>query len=623
MPLHLRLLLDPRAPGIYHALRWESLQDPRDQRPLALKPRFSLSRFVNARDWRPVQLRQRRDLNALLIVADPDLDSLNGYEPHGRKLTGIEISSEITRARASLGNIPTKIVAGRGSANLPAIIKWLKGEGHANDGFDIVYLVCHGALLAQGPVLYLETEAGDVAPVQGGDFVDAVTELTHRPTLITLAACESAGADPSAQDSTYASAVAIGPMLATMGIPAVLAMHGNVTTATVEHFMPRFFEQLQATGSLHEALSAGRYAIRNQPDWWAPVLFTRLRSGQIWFRYGVQPGRPHKWPVFVQGIKQGFCTPVLGPGLSEGFFPSKSRVAQGLAARCQVPVSPQSQHDLTRVCQYLAVNQDARFPRGALISYLSEFIHEQILPLPGESGHQTSDDRPSIEIGKHIEARSMSEQVNQLISEIGRNARAHNSRDAYGMLADLPFQVYFTTSWTNLLEDALRDVGRRPQVAAFQWNKSRIEARAPLRVGDPQQPVVFRLFGNFDDIDSIVLTEDDYFQYLTKWALVGSRRMLSGVLNKLTNSNLLLLGFGLDDWDFRVLFRSIQCMEGAVRLNSLAHIAVQLNPESETLEPEVAQQYLEDYLGESNFSVHWGTPAEFLEELTQRWQQSA
>jgi len=37
VPLHLRLLLDPRAPGPYHAVRWETLQDPRDHQPLALK----------------------------------------------------------------------------------------------------------------------------------------------------------------------------------------------------------------------------------------------------------------------------------------------------------------------------------------------------------------------------------------------------------------------------------------------------------------------------------------------------------------------------------------------------------------------------------------------------------
>lgn len=154
---------------------------------------------------------------------------------------------------------------------------------------------------------------------------------------------------------------------------------------------------------------------------------------------------------------------------------------------------------------------------------------------------------------------------------------------------------------------------------SFDWNKDRPESR-PLAVtaDDPDNPVVFRLFGNFDDIDSIVLTEDDYFQYLTHWTL--SRRFLSGLSSKLTNANLLLLGFGLDDWDFRVLFRSIQTMEGSVNNYRLAHVAVQLNPESETFEPEVVQQYLEDYLGRSNYSIHWGTSAEFLKDLSERWQ---
>ena len=61
-------------------------------------------------------------------------------------------------------------------------------------------------------------------------------------------------------------------------------------------------------------------------------------------------------------------------------------------------------------------------------------------------------------------------------------------------------------------------------------------------------------------------------------------------------------------------------MEGSVNNYRLAHVAVQLNPESETFEPEVVQQYLEDYLGRSNYSIHWGTSAEFLKDLSERWQ---
>ena len=597
MPLHLRLLLDPGAPGPYHALRWESLQDPRDQKPLALQPRMSMTRFVNAQGWRRTRLRRRGDLHALIIAADPDPGTLAMFAPNDRELKPIDMAGEVARAQDSLRGIPTDVIAERGQGNLPAIVRRLKGEGGSTGSFDIVYLISHGALLVAGPVLYLEDAEGRATAVQGADFVDALTELDNLPTLVVLAACQSAGPDST---NMYASALALGPKLATSGIPAVLAMHGNVTAETVKLFMPAFFGRLQKSGSLHEAVLQGRQAVghENRPDWWAPVLFTRLRSGQVWFEPGFHASRSHKWPTFLQSIKNQYCTPIIGPLLSEGFLISRARAASGIAARWQVPVSTPSQYDLTKVSQYLTVNQDRRFPRIALANFMSEFILE--------SGALAADS-PS------------DSSVNGLISAIGRDARASNANDPYRLLASLPFPLYFTTSWTNLLEDALAEAGRPARVKSFDWDKDRVDSR-PLAVtaNDPDNPLVFRLFGNFDDIDSIVLTEDDYFQYLTNWAL--SRRFLRGVLNKLTNANLLLLGFGLDDWDFRVLFRSIQTLGGSLKLDSLAHVAVQLNPESETFEPEVVQQYLEDYLGKSNFSIHWGTSAEFLKDLSERWQ---
>ena len=53
-----------------------------------------------------------------------------------------------------------------------------------------------------------------------------------------------------------------------------------------------------------------------------------------------------------------------------------------------------------------------------------------------------------------------------------------------------------------------------------------------------------------------MLTEDDYFDYL-----IGSTRNAelrpSVVKAALARSSLLFLGFRLEEWDFRVLFRSI------------------------------------------------------------------
>jgi hypothetical protein len=58
-------------------------------------------------------------------------------------------------------------------------------------------------------------------------------------------------------------------------------MQGNVTMDTVEQFMPDFFRELQRDGQIDRAVTVARGAVRERHDWWVPVLFTRLASGQL------------------------------------------------------------------------------------------------------------------------------------------------------------------------------------------------------------------------------------------------------------------------------------------------------------------------------------------------------
>ena len=507
------------------------------------------------------------------------------------------MAEQVALARENLLGIPTEVVAERGRANLPAIVRRLKGEGGSVGSYDIVYLISHGALLAAGPVLYLEDAEGKATAVQGADFVDALTELDNLPTLVVLAACQSAGSESS---SMYASALALGPKLAAAGVPAVLAMHGNVTADTVELFMPAFLRALAGNGVAARGGLAGPAGCRGRE----PAGL--VGSGALYQaaeRPGLVRGRlPRGQVAQMADVPAGYRRPVLH---TDHRTPAERRVLD-LTSTCGVP-------DCRALAGAGLGAQPIRPDQGSPVS-------------GGESGRSVPANRAGkIHVRVHSRVRSPAcrstsdSSVNELISAMGKAAREANENDPYKLLAGLPFPVYFTTSWTNLLEDALKEAGRPARVKSFDWNKDRPESR-PLAVtaDDPDNPVVFRLFGNFDDIDSIVLTEDDYFQYLTHWTL--SRKFLSGLSSTLTNANLLLLGFGLDDWDFRVLFRSIQTMEGSVNNYRLAHVAVQLNPESETFEPEVVQQYLEDYLGRSNYSIHWGTSAEFLKDLSERWQ---
>ncbi|MGH2770673.1 MAG: SIR2 family protein, partial [Actinomycetota bacterium] len=119
----------------------------------------------------------------------------------------------------------------------------------------------------------------------------------------------------------------------------------------------------------------------------------------------------------------------------------------------------------------------------------------------------------------------------------------------------------------------------------------------------------------------LVLTEDDYFDYLIG---VATGNTISHVVQgALANSALLFLGFRMDEWDFRVLFRSIMRLEGGRGLRyRFAHVAAQIDPEQgQTLEPERARRYLESYFQDARISIYWGSVEDFAADLHDRWKR--
>ena len=85
----------------------------------------------------------------------------------------------------------------------------------------------------------------------------------------------------------------------------------------------------------------------------------------------------------------------------------------------------------------------------------------------------------------------------------------------------------------------------------------------------------------------------------------------------------MFLGFRLDEWDFRVLFRSIVNQEGD-RRGEHTHVAVQIDPEEgRTMEPERARRYLERYFQSSNITIYWGSTESFIKELRDAWASRA
>jgi hypothetical protein len=580
-----------------HDLRWETLHDPQTDSLLATNEQLLLTRYLSSFDWLPVRLRARANLRALVLIANPT--NLADYQPGGKQLAPFDVTRELERARAAMPDIPITALAESGQVTLNALSEQLRA------GFDILYLVVHGALVRGEPYLWMEDDEGLAAVVPGSDLVTRLQELRPRPRLVVLASCESAGQANDAGGERNRALAGLGPRLAQVGVPAVLAMQGNISTRTVERFMPVFFAELQRDGQIDRAVAAARGAVRDANDWWMPVLFMRLKSGRIWYVPGFagDQGGFEKWPALVRSIRRQRCTPILGPGLTEGLFGSSREIARRWADTYSFPLAPHDREDLPQVAQFLAVNQSRGYPYDELEDHLRRELLRSYDEILGDAAAQRS--------------------LDELIDQVGDHYREQQAGEPHAVLAQLPFPIYITTNVDNLLARALTAASKAPEVVLCPWNDY-VEELSDSYEADPapERPLVYHLFGRIHDPQSLVLTEDDYFDYLI--GVTSNNDLIPGVVRRaLANTALLFLGFRLDEWNFRVLFRSLMSQEGRNARSRYAHVAVQIDPEEgRILEPEGARRYLESYFKDADISIYWGSVEDFVAELQTHYQDT-
>jgi hypothetical protein len=54
------------------------------------------------------------------------------------------------------------------------------------------------------------------------------------------------------------------------------------------------------------------------------------------------------------------------------------------------------------------------------------------------------------------------------------------------------------------------------------------------------------------------------------------------------------------------------------------NIAVQIDPESRAIsDPERTRRYLEKYFTNNDLKIYWGSVADFMQELQQRWRDAS
>lgn len=286
------------------------------------------------------------------------------------------------------------------------------------------------------------------------------------------------------------------------------------------------------------------------------------------------------WQLLLTRIKDGECTPFLGAGACFGALPLGRDVALKWAREENYPLEDSG--DLAKVAQFLAVEYDPMFPKKK--------IREEF-----ENATPPDFTAPD---------------------------------ELHGILADLPLPLYITTNYDDFLVQALKSRHRDPKREICRWNKflqrkfpvSAIESACPPT---PANPLVFHLHGHIEIKESLVLTEDDYLDFLRNIS-EDPKLLPARIEEAFSGTSLLFLGYSIADWDLRVIFRSlVSYLERSI---GRAHISVQLMPirgeDSEDFRIKLrnAQKYLDDYYGKLAIRMYWGTCQEFAAELRRRWE---
>ena len=285
------------------------------------------------------------------------------------------------------------------------------------------------------------------------------------------------------------------------------------------------------------------------------------------------------WIQILKRINAGKCTPFLGAGIHGGELPLGSVLAETWAKEYEYPLD--DHWNLPRVAQYLAItNVDPMAPKEDMIE---RWFKNKRPP------DFTKKDNP------------------------------------LRILADLPLPIYMTTNYDDWMVQALEIAGKLPKRELCTWNdhliskdRSSVWAEKTAFTPKPSEPVVFHWHGIDKIYESLVLTEDDYIDFLV--TLSKQKEIIPPRIQEaLTETTLLFLGYRLTDWTFRVIFRGlVDTMPNGLRRLS---IAVQLPPETSESKQKEKQEYLDMYFGNIQVKVYWGTADDFLRELSERWRQ--
>jgi hypothetical protein len=293
--------------------------------------------------------------------------------------------------------------------------------------------------------------------------------------------------------------------------------------------------------------------------------------------------REETWQLLVASILHGTCTPFLGAGVSVPHLPRGSQLAATLAKEHEYPFADDT--NLARVSQYIASTRDSAFLKTLVL--------------------------------RHLEDRQ----------KVAAQFLRGNPPENHLMLARLELPLYITTNYDDYLEEAIGRVRSVPPfVEICRWSDRLVQELDKYRKAEPVQerPTIFHLHGHVSKPRSMLITEDDYIDFtvsLSQRPMGKADPIIPHFIRRaLGDTNLLFLGYSLEDWNFRVLMRHLIKQQKILAYDRNSCLSIQLSDNNMSPHKRrLAEKFLEEYLRTSAaIDVYWGDAEGFLEELLRR-----
>ncbi len=355
----------------------------------------------------------------------------------------------------------------------------------------------------------------------------------------------------------------------------------------------------------------------------------------------------------ITQIQSGNCTPIISDQLVLEMLFGKNVIAPKWAEQTKYPLSERD--SLPSIAQFVSLRKrsSALTAKRQYLAFLkTEFIAQERKrqklaqsSSPPVGAEEVSAPNLLLDLDM-MEPELMHSNVSfsdVVIKHLQYKGLEKDANNPLLILAGFDIKRFFTTSPHFFLEHALSKKRIHPKV--YRW-KAQMEDipedysdkaedhAADGKVYKPsvEEPLVYHLFGIDEQPSSMVLTEDDYFEFLLeardnfKEVGYGSSAESGGVpsyvRNAITSGTLLLMGYEIDSWDLRVILRGL--VQQLERNDNNKSVAIQFDSTrlekdgSRILDPEVYREYLENSFEHIKFNVIWADPNVFLAELKRK-----